>query len=151
MAEVASLSFAANVTQFVLLGMRAGNYLYAAYNDTEEFKSERGSSRDMIEAEQLMVKELQNRPRLNTEATDPLLKILSRADDIADELLKKLRKLEEYAQKDAWYSRAVFAARSLFSKRDIEMLLRRLDSLGQQVSRHLVFLSEYVVSFSNHN
>lgn len=151
MAELAGLSVAANVAQFVVLGMKAANYLYTAYNDTEDFKSERGSIRSMIEAVQLIVQELQKRPPLNTKATDPLVKILNRADDIADDLLKKLRKLEEYAKRDAWYSRATFAARSLFSKPDIEMLLKRLDSLGQHVSHHLVFLSEYVVSGASHN
>ena len=64
MAELASFSVAANVAQFVELGIEVGNYIYTAYKDREEFKSERGSIKDTTEAVQLIVQELQKRPIL---------------------------------------------------------------------------------------
>lgn len=141
MAELAGLSIAANVAQFVVLGLQSAQYIYKAYNLTDDFIRERaeldtvsrsiGGSIDIVKA----LPEVKH----NRELTD----IINLSKTLALELEAKLARLKACGAKGGRRARMELAMRSLWAKSDIKHLHDRLIRLRDQVSYHLVLLSRY--------
>lgn len=139
MAELAGLSVAANVAQFLVIGLKAANYLYEAYNDTEEFKARTTISNELSNDLRLSLQQLSADKDINQ--IDSLKKLLGSSLRIAKKLSDELKDLEKYSRQKDWIFRLRFSIKAFLSKGDIERLQGQLEGIRDQVSHHLVSLT----------
>lgn len=140
MAELAGLSIAANVAQFVVLGLQSAQYIYKAYKQTEDFINQRqeldavsrgiGGSIDLITA----IPDV-------TQSNKDLDDVLRLAKGLAHELEVMFARLRGYAGKGGRVARVELAVRSLWTKGEVKDLQERLLKLRDQISYHLILLS----------
>ena len=147
MAELAGLSAAANVAQFVVYGIQSAQYLYQAYRQTDDFVKDHSALATLARSIHTSVSDIEDVSGLSEIKIDQELgKILRCTDSLAKDLIEKFEKLEKcLARGDRW-ARIELAARALWSKSDIEQLLGRLTKLRDEVSHRLVVLSRFVAS-----
>lgn len=146
MAELVALGVAANVAQFACFGLQTANYLYKAYNDTGDFKDDRERIDAVANHLDTAVSQLLKHSASSTCNKD-LAELVNVSVKIGKKLTAKREKLAA-ADKTTWLSKAVFSARALWSKTEIERLLNQLTSLRDQITHHLITES-WQVSSSN--
>lgn len=139
MAELAALGVAANVAQFVVMGLKSADYLYRAYKDSRDFAQERAE----LEAIMSSVKSSASSIEAPPDAANgkELSALVLQSKEIAEELDEKLQKLRRTMTSSGRLARCEHALRALWTKSNIEQLQRRLIELRDQISHHLLVLS----------
>jgi hypothetical protein len=140
---VAGLSLAANLAQFVALGLRSAQYLYKAYNGSEDFANEQAEV-DVI------VRNVRNSARTIGASLEPgtdrdLMELVDQTGHIARELEDVLEKLKLRASKGGRRARLELACHAFWYKSDIKNLQTRLIKMRDQVAYQLMVKSQWVV------
>lgn len=141
MAELAALSVAANVAQFACYGLQCANYLHKAYKQTEDFKQDRERIDTVAEHLETTLSQLEQ----GIKAADDdkqLAKLVELSIKIVERLTAKQEKLKKAGEKDDWLHRALLSVEALRSRGDIERLLEQLVKLRDEITHHLVVLSQ---------
>lgn len=146
MAELAALGVAANVAQFACYALQTANYLYKAYSDNDDFKDDRERIDAVANHLDASLSQLQCHGSSSSTKRKDLDDLVKLSIKIGKKLTAKREKLAA-ADKTTWLSKAVFSARALLSKTEIERLLNQLVGLRDQISHHLITESRQVSYF----
>ena len=139
MAELAGLSIAANVAQFVVYGLQGAEYLYKAYNQTDDFVREHSELDAIARNIHTSARSIESAPEIRGD--QELGEVLAQAKALGNDLAVKFDKLKRYMTRGGRRAKAALAFQALWVKSDIERLHKRLVHLRDQMSHHLIRLS----------
>lgn len=141
MAELAGLSIAANVAQFVVLGFKGVQYLYEAYSQTDTFVSQHAELDAVTRSIHHCALEAQS--SFDVQEGPELAEILEQMHHLSRTLDEKLSELRKCVARGGRRARFELAIRALWTRSDIDQLRNRLVALRDQVSHLMVLLSRY--------
>jgi hypothetical protein len=145
MAELAGLSVAANVAQFVVYGIQGAQILCRAYRNTDDFIQEQSEMASLVRIVRTSVTSLDASSGVRIDAD--LASIRDQAQSLASTLtakFDKFAKLQEQVERGSHLTRLQIAIQSLWAKGDVERLLKRLMTLRDGISHSLVDMTRYV-------
>lgn len=150
MAELAGLSVAANVAQFVVYGIQGAQILYKTYRQTEDFTQEQSELASLARSMKTSVISLN--VTLSVQVDPDLKRMREQAESLASTLTTKFDKfaeLQKGVERGSRRARIQLAVQSLWSRGDIDRLLERLTTLRNGISGHLIEMTRYALVASD--
>lgn len=116
MAELAGLSVAANVAQFVVCGIQGAQFLYRAYRRTDDFKNERSELESLARSMRTSVASLTAASDADIKSDRELMDILDKSTSLAQILAIRMEDLQKHVERDGRLDKVKLAVKSLWNR-----------------------------------